>query len=117
MKINGTEIINCNDLNPQRETVLSGEYTTCNGETRADVVGWKYSDLTLAWDALPETELLKIYAASGETAFTFQDPVDGEVTENVIVTIKSPVQCRFIENGIALWKNISVTVRFLDAHN
>ena len=45
--INGHEIYRGNEFTLQREYIYAGEYETCTGKRCADLVGWRYSDLTV----------------------------------------------------------------------
>lgn len=49
IQINGTDLYRPTDFSPAREAVYAGEYKTCLGETIADLIGWRYSDMTLEW--------------------------------------------------------------------
>lgn len=117
MKINGTEIIKPNDFTPAREDVYAGEFTAMDGTVVADRIGWKYSDLTLNWGMMPETDLMLVIGTGGQFELTFTDPARGEVTEKVIVTSRSVVRSKYYENGVRKWRDISMTMRFLNVNN
>ena len=72
------------EFEPKREDVYGAEYTTCTGKYIADRIGWKYSDMSLTWDALPQSEVEALIAMTGECTFTFDDPAAEEQTESVI---------------------------------
>ena len=55
--INGTEIYRSNGFTLSREWIYAGEIVTCTGKVCADVVGWRYSNLQLQWDNLPQDQL------------------------------------------------------------
>lgn len=117
IKIDGYSIVNSNALTPGREDVYAGEYTNANGELIADLIGWKYSDLTLSWDTLPQVQLEKILTTSGAFELTFIDPVEGETTESVIRASAVSTKTRYTNNGHIVWKDVSFSVRFLNVHN
>lgn len=101
----------------QREDIYAGEYTTCVGSTKADRVGWKYSDMTLVFDELTPTELGYLLSISGSVTFTFTD-ADGSHSENVICTGIMNTPTRFtLPSSQIVWKNCEVGLRFIDAHN
>ncbi len=101
----------------QRENIYAGEYTTCTGATRADLIGWKYSDVTLEFDELTEAELNKLTLARGLMTFKFKDS-DGEHTERVIKTGFTNTPTRYtLPNGAAVWRDVGLSLRFVDAHN
>ena len=116
--INGTALYRPSDFSPSRESVYAAEYTTCSGKTIADLIGWKYSDMELKWDTLPQNQLDVLLAMSGECALTFNDADGVEHTESVIPTTRVFVATRHTGmDGNPMWTNVSVGVRFVDAHN
>jgi len=116
IKIGDMNIYNSNSFSPAREDVYAGEYTNCNGETVADLTGWKYSDMTLSWDSLSQDQLEVILAASGAFELTFTDPLDGVVTESVMRTSAVLSRTRITRSGVVLWKDVQFAVRFLNVH-
>lgn len=106
-----------NDLELIREDIYAGEYTTCTGAIKADRIGWKYSDLDLAFDELTTDELNVISGMYGAVTFYFDDS-DGAHAERVIKTGFTNTPTRLtLENGSVIWKNSGVSLRFIDAHN
>lgn len=101
----------------QREDIYAGEYTTCVGSIKADRVGWKYSDITLTFDELTPDELAFLTGITGAVEFTFTDS-DGSHTENVIRAgfVNTPTRAT-LPDGKAIWKNVDISLRFIDAHN
>lgn len=118
IQINGTELYRPTDFSPGREAVYAGEYTTCLGETIADLIGWRYSDMTLEWGSLPQYQLDVLLAMSGECTLVFTDADGVTHTESVIPTTKVFVATRHTgPDGHALWQDVSVGVRFLNVHH
>lgn len=117
--INGTEIYRGNDFTLQRENIYAGEIETCTGKRCADLVGWRYADLTVSWDTLPQDQLLSILGLSGEAvAMTFESETGDVVTEQVIPTAITSTATRYtLPDGSALWQGISLGIRFIEAHN
>ena len=115
--INGNQILRPPAWAPQSEDIYAGEYTTCTGKTVGDVVGWKYSDATLTWDALPQSSVDVLIAMSGENSLTFVSPSGTTTTETVIRDSVIQLQNRNTIRGEVWWKNVSVQIRFINAHN
>ena len=118
IKINGTDIFRPTDFSPARENIYAAEITTCTGKTIADLIGWKYSDMTMQWDTLPQDQLDELLAMSGECTLIFDDADGTEHTETIIPTTQVWVSTRTTKlDGSVVWKDISVGVRFINAHN
>lgn len=115
--INGNQILRPPAFAPQIEDIYAGEYTTCTGKTVGDVVGWKYSDATLTWDALPQSSVDVLVAMSGENTLTFVNPSGMITTETIIRDSVVQLQNRNTIRGEVWWKNVSVAIRFVNAHN
>lgn len=115
--INGNQILRPPAFAPQIEDIYAGEYTTCTGKTVGDVVGWKYSDATLTWDALPQSSVDVLVAMSGENTLSFVNPSGMITTETVIRDSVVQLQNRNTIRGEVWWKNVSVAIRFINAHN
>ena len=115
--INGNQILRPPAFAPQIEDIYAGEYTTCTGKTVGDVVGWKYSDATLTWDALPQSSVDVLVAMSGENTLTFVNPSGMITTETVIRDSVVQLQNRNTIRGETWWKNVSVQIRFINAHS
>ncbi|SFO07754.1 hypothetical protein SAMN05216515_10682 [Eubacterium pyruvativorans] len=114
--INGRDILRPNDFTPSREDVYAAEYTTCTGKLIADRIGWKYADMTLSWDTLPQAMLDVLTGMNGEATLAFEDN-DGLHTERIIRGRFANIPTRFTGiDGNAAWQNISVEVRFIDVH-
>ena len=115
--INGNQILRPPAFAPQIEDIYAGEYTTCTGKTVGDVVGWKYSDAALTWDALPQSSVDVLIAMSGENSLTFVNPSGMITTETVIRDSVVQLQNRNTIRGEVWWKNVSVAIRFINAHS
>lgn len=117
ISLNGHDFKRPSDFVIQREDIYAGEYTTCTGATKADRVGWKYSDMTLTFDELTPTELGYLFSISGAVPFVFSD-ADGSHTENVICTgiMNTPTRFTLPDNSV-IWKDCEIGLRFIDAHN
>lgn len=114
--IDGVQITRPPELTPQIEDVYAGQYTTCTGKIIADKIGWKYSDMTLEWDALPQSEVNILVGMNDVCALTFEG-MAGETTENVIRTSAVSFQHRRTVRGETWWRNVSVEVKFINVHH
>jgi hypothetical protein len=116
--INDEEVYQPNDFEPKREHVYAAEYTTCTGRTIADVIGWRYSDMTLTWDTLPQGMLETLIKMSGVCTMTFVDVDNTEVTEEIRPISNVCIGTRYkAYDGDPLWKDVSVEVSFINVHN
>ena len=113
--INGVQITRPPELTPKIEDVYAGDYVTCTGKVIADKIGWKYSDMTLEWDALPQSEVDVLIGMNGACTLTFES-MSGLVTENVIRTSAVSLQHRRTVRGEVWWKKVSVEVKFINVH-
>lgn len=115
--INNRKFFRPSNFTPAKEDVFRGEYTTCTGELIADRIGWKYSDMTLAWDILTSDMLAALTALTGTATLKFNDS-DGEHTETIIRKgFKNTATRTTGPGGTALWTNIEVEITFLTVHN
>ena len=97
ISIEEVEIFRGNNFSLEREWIYAAEIETCTGKRCADVVGWRYKDLTIQWDNLPQDQLQTILDLDGsEVNMTFTNEQNQSVTE---------------ASGIGL------QVRFINAHN
>lgn len=118
IKLNNNEIFRPSDFSLQREQIYAAEYETCTGKRVSDVVGWRYSDMTLNFDTLPQAQLEVLLGLSGEVTMTFIDEEGNEVTENVIPKVLAMTATRYTDSGgSAVWRGIGLGVQFIDAHN
>ena len=116
--IDGTEFPRPNDFEIQREDIYAGEYETCTGKIIADRIGWRFSETELTFDTLPDHLLQVLVGLSGEVTMGFTDSDGTSHQETIVRTsfVNTPTRYTF-SDGTAIWKNISVQVRFINAHN
>jgi len=119
ISIDGNEIFRGNDFTLQREFIYAGEYETCTGKRCADVVGWRYGDLTVSWDNLPQNQLEYLLDLSGtEVNMAFSNESGTTVTEKVRPMVLSSQASLYTDPfGVKSWKNISLQLQFTEAHN
>lgn len=117
--VNSKTIYRGNNFTLQREYIYAGEIETCTGKRCADLVGWRYADLTINWDNLPESQFSDVLSLSGaEVNMVFSDETGTSVTEVVIPTVITSTATRLTDPmGSVAWKNIGLTLRFVNAHN
>lgn len=118
IRINTTDILAPNDFQPAREDVYAGEITTCTGKLIADRIGWKYADMSLEWDTLPQTDLMVLIGVSGMFDLIFTD-VDGTtVTESAIPKSRVYTGTRYTDqNGNVVWRDVQFGITFVNVHN
>lgn len=114
--INGTQIYKPPNFSPQIEDIYAGEYETCTGKRVGDRVGWRWSNITLTWDALPQEMVDVLVNMSGEGTMVFDAP-QGTFTEAVIRSSAVQLRNRNTIRGETWWRNVSVELRFINAHN
>lgn len=114
--INGKELPKPNEFKLERQDIYAAEITTCTGKLIADKVGWRYSDMNLEWGALTQEEVDILISMSGECTLTFDDQTETPITESIIRTSVVSMKNRWTHNGITYWKDVSVSIRFIDAH-
>lgn len=116
--IAGVEIYRGNDFQLSREYIYAGEIETCTGKRCADLVGWRYANMTIQWDTLPDDQLQSILAMSGEqVSFTFTNEAGASVTETVIPLAIASTATRITRKGKAIWKGIGLQIQFINAHS
>ena len=116
--IDGNEIYRGNDFALSREFLYAGEVETYTGKRCADLVGWRYADMTIQWDMLPDEQLQSILALSGEQVdFTFTNEAGVSVTETVIPLAIASTATRHTRRGKAIWKGIGLQIQFINAHS
>lgn len=115
--INGARIPKPPEFSLQIEDLYAGEYTTCTGKVIADRIGWKYADMSLEWEALPQWAVDVLINMSGEVELTF-DGLDGLTqTETIVRTSAVGLRHRRTVGGEVWWTGVQVEVRFVYAHN
>ena len=119
ISIEEVEIFRGNNFSLEREWIYAAEIETCTGKRCADVVGWRYKDLTLQWDNLPQDQLQTILDLDGsEVNMTFTNEQNQSVTEAVIPLVTTAQITRLTDpNGNVAWSGIGLQVRFINAHN
>lgn len=116
ININGTEIYRPNEFDVKREDVYAGEYVSLTGKTIADRIGWKYSDMTLKWDALTDAMLQALISLEGSFPISFEDS-DGQHTEQVIRRGFANTPTRLTgPNGAKIWTGLEMEISFLNTH-
>ena len=115
--IDEKEIFRPNNFTLQREQIYSGEIETCTGKRLADRVGWRYADLSLGFDTLPQDQLNKLLSLNGAVEMEFVDEENNTVTEQVILKTSSATATRLTKDGSAVWSGINAEVQFINAHN
>ena len=116
--IDGNEIFRGNDFTLQREWIYAAEIETCTGKRCADVVGWRYSDLSLSWDNLPQNQLQAILDLTGaEVNMTFSNEKNETVTEKVIPKVTTAQVTRLTDaHGDVAWSGVGLNIQFINAH-
>lgn len=119
IEIDGKEIFRSNGFTLQREWIYAAEIITCTGKRCADVVGWRYADLSLSWDYLPNDQLSAILALSGSAVnMTFKNETGTSVTESVIPTVSTAQVTRHTDPyGNVIWTGVGLGIQFINAHN
>ena len=100
----------------QREDIYAGQYTTCTGATRADKIGWKYSDMTWSWDGLKQSDVEKLCSLSGECTLTFDDPSGDTIQESFIRSSVVSMRCRNKFEDEYWWTGVSCSISFIGSH-
>lgn len=118
IRINSTDILAPNDFQPAREDVYAGEITTCTGKLIADRIGWKYADMTLEWDTLPQADLMVLIGISGMFDLIFTDIDGSTVTESAIPKSRVYTGTRYTDqNGNVVWRDVQFGITFVNVHN
>lgn len=117
--IDNNEIYRGNDFTLSREYLYAGAIETCTGKRCADLIGWRYGDLTIQWDTLPDAQLQDVLSLSGDQVdMTFADESGTTVTEVVIPTVITSTVTRLTDpQGNIMWKGIGLQLQFIEAHN
>lgn len=114
--INGEQIPRPPKFSMTRSDIYKGDYVTCTGKTIADKIGWKYADMSLEWDALPQQMVDVLVNMSGVNTIVFDD-LDGELVEEQIVrTSAVALRHRYTQGGVTIWKKVKVDIKFIGSH-
>lgn len=117
IRINSTDILAPNDFQPSREDVYAGEITTCTGKLIADRIGWKYSDMALQWDMLPQADLMVLIGITGQFDLVFEDVDGSTVTEAAIPKSKVFTGTRYTDlQGNVIWRDVQFGITFINVH-
>lgn len=115
--INGSEVYRPNSFALERENIYAAELVTCTGKRIADLVGWRYADMTLSFDTLPQNMIDALLSISGEVSMTFSNELNEQVTERVIVRASTAEVTRMTDYaGDVLWKDFALSISFINAH-
>lgn len=116
--INAVKMFAPNDFTLERSDVYAGEITTCTGKLIADRIGWKYADMSLNWDYLPQEYLETILNLSGVFTITFENEEGVQFTEQCIRKGSTMTGTRFTDNdGNMMWKGVQFDISFINVHN
>lgn len=117
--IDENEIYRGNNFTLERNWIYVAEIETCTGKRCADVIGWRYNDLTINWDNLPQDQLQILLDLDGsEVDMTFSNEENQSVTETVIPLVLTSQVTRLTDpNGDIAWTGIGLQIRFINAHN
>ena len=115
--INGTAIPKPPEFTIEREDIYQAEYTSMSGKHIADRVGWKYADMKLTWDALPQVYIGILVSLTGQFTLGFHDEENNYIEETCIKTSTVALPQRYQYRGAYWWKSPEVTLRFINAHN
>lgn len=115
--INSKEIFRPNDFTLSRENVFAAELETCTGKRIADLIGWRYQDMELSFDTLPQDMMDKLLSLMGNVNMTFSNELNQTVTEQVVMRTSAATVTRMHRpDGTVLWKDFAVGIRFINAH-
>lgn len=120
ISIDNKTIYRGNEFTLEREYIYAGQYETCTGKRIADLVGWRYADLTINWDTLPAAMFEDVLDLTGLAVdFTFSNEKGQSVTEKVIPLLISSQATRFTNpyDGAEIWRDVSLQIQFTEAHN
>ena len=117
IKIDNTSIYRPNDFSPNKTQVYKGEITTVTGKTIADLIGWKWDDLEMQWDALPQSQLKFIMSLSGEHTIEFEW-ADGKTYSEAFrpsSNVSTNTRVTY-PDGTEIWKDVKFSISFIDTH-
>lgn len=115
--INGVQYIRPTSFQIQREDIYAGEYETCTGKIIGDRVGWRYANMTIHFDTLPNEKLQQLSVINEAVELYFIDD-DGEHSEQIIRTGFTNTPTRLTHpDGSVIWQDVNMQVRFINAHN
>lgn len=114
--INSEQVARPPSFSPRKEDIYKGDYTTCTGKFIADRVGWHFAEMELSWQALPQHMVDVLVNMSGISTMIFDD-LDGEIREeNIVRTSMVAMRHRHTQGGVTIWKDVKVSIRFIDSY-
>ncbi len=114
--INGEQVFRPPTFSPRKEDIYKGDYMTCTGKIIADRIGWKFADMELSWQALPQNMVDILVNMSGINTLLFDD-LDGELcSEQIVRTSIVAMRHRHTQGGVTIWRDVKVSIRFIDSH-
>lgn len=116
IKINNEQIYRPPKFTVEREDIYKGDYTTCTGKRIADRVAWKFADMTLEWDALPQNMVDVLINMSGTCTLEFDDLDGSIVQEQIVRTGTIGLRHRQTREGVTIWKDVKVDISFIGSH-
>lgn len=118
IQLNGVELFPSQRLFPKAGGHLRGGDHHVQREGHRRPGGVRYADMTLNWDTLPQAQLDVLLAVTGQATLVFTDADGVPHTEQVIPTSRVWVATRFTGlDGNPCWKDVSMGVRFVNAHH
>lgn len=117
LKVNGHSIPFSNGFTMSQVPNIVNEVVLMNGNTQADINGWKYEDATLKWDFLYEDDLTTLLSETdpinGTFELSFYEP--GSQSYNTVTALRTGrvvVKTRYKEAGKIVWTGIEIDVTF-----
>lgn len=111
---------------PMRENVYASEYTTMNGTYKADLIGWKYADMELTWEALRQSDVYNLVTMLGSDSGLFKivfDDADASYAsqytlkkEDVRRISTVSMRHRYKQYGEYYFRNVSFKISFVKTH-
>lgn len=121
LKVNGKKIPFSNSFTMQQVPNIVNEVTLMNGDTQADINGWRYDDTTLKWDFLYEDHLTTLLSETdpirGTFDLSFYEP--GSTNYKTVKALRIGrvvVKTRHKEKGKIVWTGIEIELRFPEAY-
>ena len=121
LKVNGHPLPFSNGFTMNQVPNIVNEVTLMNGNTQADINGWKYEDTTLEWDFLYENDLQTLLSETdpirGTFEFSFYEPgSNGYKTVKALRIGRVVVKTRHKEQGKIVWTGIKVELTFPESY-
>lgn len=121
LKVNNRLLPFCNGFEMKQVPNIVNEVTLMNGNTQADINGWKYEDTTLKWDFLYENDLQTLLSETdpirGTFDFSFYEPgSNGYKTVKALRIGRVVVKTRYKERGKIVWTGIKIDLTFPESY-